>query len=74
MRKKNEKKKPQPGICPDQGSNPGRLHEGRACYRMLHGGGRYYQLDENKYILYYSKYAILLHNVDFIYNHLTCVK
>ena len=26
--------------CPDQGSNPGPLHNKRACYHFLHSGGR----------------------------------
>ena len=26
-------------ICPDQGSNPGPLHDRHACYCLLHSGG-----------------------------------
>ena len=26
--------------CPDRGSNPGPLRNKRACYHLLHGGGR----------------------------------
>ena len=26
--------------CPDRGSNPGPLHDRRACYRLTHSGGR----------------------------------
>ena len=25
--------------CPDRGSNPGPLHDKRACYHLLHSGG-----------------------------------
>ena len=29
-----------PDICPDRGSNPGPLRDKRACYHLLHSGGR----------------------------------
>ena len=28
-------------ICPDQGSNPGLLHDRCTCYCLAHSGGRY---------------------------------
>ena len=45
-------------ICPDQGSNPGPLHESRACYRLFHSGGHILSLElklsENEY--YFLEY------------------
>ena len=26
--------------CPDRGKNPGQLRDRRACYRLIHSGGR----------------------------------
>ena len=43
------------GTCPDRGSNPGLLHDRRACYCLLHIGG----LLQNKYtnsIFEFSEY------------------
>ena len=31
--------------CPDRGSNPGPLHDRRACYRLLHIGGRLVRIE-----------------------------
>ena len=33
------RKKPHQETCPDRGSNPGPLHDRRACYRLPHNGG-----------------------------------
>ena len=37
--------------CPDRGSNPGPLHDRRACYCLSHSGGRNLKI---KYFLAYS--------------------
>ena len=36
---KPRKKKLTQETCPDRGSNPGPLHDRRACYRLAHSGG-----------------------------------
>ena len=38
--RKNPEKNLTQGTCPDRGSNPGPLRDKRACYHLLHSGGR----------------------------------
>ena len=38
--------------CPDRGLNPGPLRDNRACYHLLHSGGRFYKLTTEIHILY----------------------
>ena len=41
--------------CPDRGSNPGPLRVRRACYRLLHSGGREIYI-LNYYYYYYAQF------------------
>ena len=36
--------------CPERGSNPGQLHDRRACYRLTHSGGFNYRIEREKFL------------------------
>ena len=41
--------------CPDRGSNPGPLRDKRACYHLLHSGGRLWNMKLESEIIYHNK-------------------